>query len=149
MQELLYEDETRIRLLGGAYRGSGTGQQGTLPMRNRSRGSDGFPESMHLISAGDPVPRAVSKPPSTVQPSMSESMGRFSTLLRYEAGSTCVALVATAVVASRSRLASTVAEHIVIPSRRRECDALRVPTYPHPINEILQTNPLSMLTSRN
>ncbi|CAM9246774.1 unnamed protein product, partial [Pylaiella littoralis] len=57
--ELLYEDETRIRLLGGAYRGPGARQLGSLPMRNRGRGSDGFPERMQLISAGDPVPHAV------------------------------------------------------------------------------------------
>lgn len=61
-QELLYEDETRIRLLGGFYHGSGTRHQRSLSLRNRSRGSDGFPQSMQLISAGDPVPHAVSTP---------------------------------------------------------------------------------------
>lgn len=59
-QELLLEDETRHRFLSSAYRGPGIRQRGSLPMRNRSAGNgDEMPESMQLISAGEPVPHAV------------------------------------------------------------------------------------------
>lgn len=63
LQESLYEDDTRVRLLGGFYHGPGPRQQASLPVRNGTRGSDGVREDTQLLSAGDPVPHAVSLQP--------------------------------------------------------------------------------------
>ncbi|CAM9652151.1 unnamed protein product, partial [Scytosiphon promiscuus] len=58
--ELVCEDETRTRFLGGVYRGPDGRQLGTFPSRSRSQGNDDdFPGDMRLISTGHPVPRAV------------------------------------------------------------------------------------------
>lgn len=64
LQESLYEDDTRVRLLGGFYHRSGPRQQASLSVRNGARGSDGIREDTQLLSAGDPVPHAVSIRPS-------------------------------------------------------------------------------------
>ena len=62
LQDLLYEAEPRMSLIGGVYRGPGPPtprQQGGLTLRNRMGGREGFPENTQLLSAGAPVPHAV------------------------------------------------------------------------------------------
>lgn len=60
----IFEEETSVRLRGGVHRGP-TIRQRRLPA-GQYQGDDNSPETMRLLSSGDPVPHAVTRPYSLV-----------------------------------------------------------------------------------